>query len=64
MSSLYLGIGKMEEYIVEELLQALKRNPDLKVTILLDYSRGTRLEKGKDSLMMVERLLLEVIFFC
>ena len=53
----------MEEYIVEELLQALKRNPDLKVTILLDYSRGTRFEKGKDSLMMVERLLLEVISF-
>jgi hypothetical protein len=50
----------MEEYIVEELLQALKRNPDLKITILLDYGRGTRLEKGKDSLMMLEKLLIQV----
>jgi len=50
----------MEEYIVEEILQALKRNPDLKVTILLDYARGTRLEKGKDSLMMLDKLQIEV----
>jgi hypothetical protein len=50
----------MEEYIVEELLQALKRNPDLKVTILLDYGRGTRMENGKDSLMMLDRLLIQV----
>jgi len=35
-----LGIGKMEELIVEELIKALKKNPNLKITILLDRGRG------------------------
>jgi hypothetical protein len=51
----------MEEFIVEELLKALRRNPDLKITILLDYGRGTREEKGKTSLDMLRKLLLQVI---
>jgi len=55
-----LGTGKMEEFLVEELLKALRRNPDLKITILLDYGRGTRLEYGKNSLTMLKKLLLEV----
>ncbi len=40
ISSLYLGIGKMEELVIEELLRALKKNPNLKITILLDRGRG------------------------
>jgi hypothetical protein len=50
----------MEEFIVEELLKALRRNPDLKITILLDYGRGTRVEKGKTSLDMLRKLILQV----
>jgi hypothetical protein len=50
----------MEEFIVEELLKALRRNPDLKITILLDYGRGTRVENGKNSLDMLRKLLLQV----
>jgi hypothetical protein len=30
----------MEELIVEELIKALKKNPKLKITILLDRGRG------------------------
>jgi len=30
----------MEELLVEEILKALKKNPKLKITILLDRGRG------------------------
>jgi len=30
----------MEEFLVEELFKAIKGNPDLKVTIVLDQARG------------------------
>jgi hypothetical protein len=30
----------MEEFLVEEIIKALKRNPSLRVTIILDYERG------------------------
>ena len=32
----------MEELFVEEILKAIRKNPKLKVTILLDRSRGLR----------------------
>ena len=57
---MYLGTGKMEEFLVEELLKALRKNPDLKITIVLDYGRGTRLENGKNSLSLLKKLILEV----
>ena len=50
----------MEEFLVEELLKALRKNPDLKITIVLDYGRGTRLENGKNSLSLLKKLILEV----
>ena len=40
ISSLYIGTGQMEEFIVEELFKAIKENPELKVTIVLDRGRG------------------------
>ena len=42
--SLYLGNGKMEELLVEELLKALRKNKNLKITILLDRGRGKNLK--------------------
>ena len=63
ISSLYLGTGKMEEFIVEELLKALRRYPDLKVTILLDFGRGMRLENGKNSLDMLKKIQQQVYLF-
>jgi hypothetical protein len=50
----------MEEFIVEELLKALRCYPDLKVTILLDHNRGLRDELGKSSLTMLSKLIYEV----
>ena len=50
----------MEEFIIEELLKALRRYPDLKITLLFDYSRSSRIEEGKSSYQFLSRLLTEV----
>uniref|UniRef100_A0A3P8W1W4 CDP-diacylglycerol--glycerol-3-phosphate 3-phosphatidyltransferase n=2 Tax=Cynoglossus semilaevis TaxID=244447 RepID=A0A3P8W1W4_CYNSE len=48
MASLYLGTGQLERELVECIEEALQqsqdhsRSPDLKVSILLDYTRGSR----------------------
>ncbi|XP_055786847.1 CDP-diacylglycerol--glycerol-3-phosphate 3-phosphatidyltransferase, mitochondrial-like isoform X2 [Salvelinus fontinalis] len=47
MASLYLGTGPLEQELVDCMQEALKRsqegdNPDLQVSILLDYTRGSR----------------------
>ncbi|GAM28802.1 hypothetical protein SAMD00019534_119780 [Acytostelium subglobosum LB1] len=43
MASLYLGTGKHEQQLVDEMIAACKRNSTLKVHILVDGLRGTRL---------------------
>ena len=54
MSALYLGTGNLEKYLVEKLTKRTQQNPDLRVTFLLDYMRGTRLSsKGESSLTML-----------
>jgi hypothetical protein len=58
-----LGTGKMEEFLVDEILKALRRKPNLKVTILLDHCRGLRIEDGKNSLSILKKLVYEVTNF-
>eukprot|EP01132_Coremiostelium_polycephalum_P001150 gene1150-1457_t len=41
-ASLYLGTGKHEKKMVDEMISACERNPDLKIHILLDGLRGSR----------------------
>ncbi len=48
MSALYLGTGKLERYLVEKINNKLETNMDVRVNILLDYMRGTRV--NRDSL--------------
>lgn len=50
----------MEEFLVEEIIKALKRIPQLKITIVLDYNRSIRVEKGKNSLDIIKRIITEV----
>ena len=50
----------MEELYVEEILKAIRKNPKLKVTILLDRSRGLRYSGNKNSNTMLKKLLSEV----
>lgn len=44
MASLYLGTGQLEQELVDCMEEALQRSQggDLKVSVLLDYSRGSR----------------------
>ena len=43
MAALYLGTGQMEKRLVERIGESLVRQEDLRVKILLDWCRGTRL---------------------
>ena len=57
MSSLYLGTGNLEKYLVEKLSKCTQQNPDIRLTMLLDFMRGTRLSKnGESSLTMLKPL--------
>ncbi len=47
----------MEEFIIEELIKALQRKPNLKLNILLDKNRAMRIENGKQSHMMLNKIL-------
>ncbi|MGH0119443.1 UNVERIFIED_CONTAM: hypothetical protein FKN15_024186 [Acipenser sinensis] len=58
MASLYLGTGPLEQELVDCLQEALERSreermaPDLKVSILLDYTRGSRGKKNSRSMLL------------
>lgn len=49
MSALYMGTGKLEQYLVERLDSKLQTNQELKLTMLMDYMRGTR-NNSKDGM--------------
>ncbi|CAD6198803.1 unnamed protein product [Caenorhabditis auriculariae] len=42
LSSLYLGDGKLEKDLVTAVEKNMSRNPDLEVSVLVDFLRGTR----------------------
>ncbi|KAK6478237.1 CDP-diacylglycerol--glycerol-3-phosphate 3-phosphatidyltransferase [Huso huso] len=58
MASLYLGTGPLEQELVDCLQEVLERSreermaPDLKVSILLDYTRGSRGKKNSRSMLL------------
>jgi len=49
MAALYLGTGKMEKNLVQRIGESLDREQDLRVKILLDWCRGTRLVDSESS---------------
>lgn len=53
MSALYLGTGKLEKYLVDRLDNKLETNPRLKLNLIMDYMRGTRIG-SKDNLSSLE----------
>ncbi|KAJ8013692.1 hypothetical protein DPEC_G00032430 [Dallia pectoralis] len=58
MASLYLGTGPLEQDLVDCMQEALERSqeegdkPDLQVSILLDYTRGSRGESNSRTMLM------------
>ncbi|KAL0480758.1 CDP-diacylglycerol-glycerol-3-phosphate 3-phosphatidyltransferase [Acrasis kona] len=59
LSTLYLGTGPAEQQIINAITSALEENPELRVTFLFDYLRGTRGGKEKSSLGMVLPLVIK-----
>ncbi|WKY10550.1 hypothetical protein Q1695_002707 [Nippostrongylus brasiliensis] len=49
LSSLYLGDGSLERKLVDAIDSNLKQNENLRVTVLLDFLRGTRGESQEKS---------------
>ncbi|TNN68453.1 CDP-diacylglycerol--glycerol-3-phosphate 3-phosphatidyltransferase, mitochondrial [Liparis tanakae] len=58
MASLYLGTGQLEQELVDCMEEALQRSqdnrdaPDLKVSILLDYTRGSRGQTNSRTMLL------------
>lgn len=59
ISSLYLGTGKLEREFVAAIAQKLRANPEVRVKIVLDYSRGQRGGQENSSVSMLKPLLAE-----
>ncbi|KAF1336576.1 Cdp-diacylglycerol-glycerol-3-phosphate 3-phosphatidyltransferase, partial [Globisporangium splendens] len=59
ISSLYLGTGALERELVATIAQKLREEPDVQVTIVLDYSRGQRGGQDKSSVSMLKPLIAE-----
>ncbi|CAI2359828.1 unnamed protein product [Moneuplotes crassus] len=58
MSALYLGTGTKELFFLERISRRLEENPEIKFNMILDYSRGRRIDKeGKSSENMLLSLL-------
>jgi len=52
LASLYLGTGALEQHLVTAIAESLKKNDQLRVDILLDFTRGTRGEQNSKSKLM------------
>lgn len=49
LSALYLGTGPKEQTLIDEIEKAMKNNENLRVNIILDPNRGTRLDQDGNS---------------
>lgn len=52
LASLYIGVGKLENKLITSIHDNMKRNENLKVNILLDFTRGTRGVINSKSILM------------
>lgn len=59
LSSLYLGTGELEKRLVAAIGDALRENPELQVTVVLDHSRGQRRSGDSSSVAMLAPLMRE-----
>ena len=56
MSALYLGTDKKEKRLVEAIGDSLLKHENLRVKVLLDWCRGTRMVKGESSSSLLAQL--------
>ena len=57
LASLYLGTGEKERRLLDCVEEGLQNSSDLRVKMLMDFSRGNRLVKGASSCTMLKPLL-------
>lgn len=58
IASLYIGTDQLESQLVKDIQQNIVNNSELKVNILIDFTRGTRGENSKtSSKQMLQQLL-------
>lgn len=57
MSALYIGTGKLEQFLLDKVDMQLDKNPKLKVNILMDYMRGSRVNRDGNSTLEMMRAL-------
>ena len=57
MSALYLGTGKLEQFLLEKIDRQVESQNSLKCNMLMDYMRGTRINRdGQSSYLMLRGL--------
>ncbi|KRX07518.1 hypothetical protein PPERSA_11067 [Pseudocohnilembus persalinus] len=57
LSSLYLGTGNLEKFLVAQIDNKIKRSTQLQLQLLFDYGRGTRMNRKNESTQtMVQHL--------
>ncbi len=49
LSSLYLGTGNLEKYLVQQIDNKIKRSRNIRVTTLMDYNRSMRTDRSGKS---------------
>ncbi|CRK91812.1 CLUMA_CG005437, isoform A [Clunio marinus] len=52
LASLYIGVGKLESELIEAIRTNLNSNKNIKVNVLLDFTRGTRGKINSKTMLM------------
>ncbi|RWS11135.1 CDP-diacylglycerol--glycerol-3-phosphate 3-phosphatidyltransferase-like protein, partial [Dinothrombium tinctorium] len=61
LSSLYIGTNKMEKELMLSIKKTMEQQSNLKLTVLVDYMRGNRLNDSKDTTSSTKALLQPLI---
>ena len=57
MSALYLGTGKLEQFLLEQLDRKMQASEHIRINMLFDFMRGTRTNRNGDSTQTLLRPL-------
>jgi hypothetical protein len=61
LSTLYIGNSKLDQFLMRQLGKRIETSPNLHVQVLIDHTRGTRVESdGHSSFSMLQNLKSKV----
>ena len=61
MSALYIGNSKLDDFLLHQLEKKIETSPNLHVHLLIDHTRGTRVDKDGQSSFSVLRNLKQKV---